>query len=155
MIITSRNVKHLNLGKEIDKTTLRMAHLKRVMELSQQAFRSAMEVYGSYQKIDAKEKAAKLEQVELDHVVQAKHMLDNLNQAAEAASAEFDRNVETLDKLETTLTRLEKMAKKQAEDQKKKKMKAAREANTLNKTSATAPETKPTPPTSAPMSKPN
>lgn len=144
MIITSRNAKYLKLGKEIDKVTLRMAHLKRVIELSQQAFRSAMEVFGSYQQIDSKGKAVKVEGTELERVVQAKHILDNLNQAVEASGAEFDRNVESLGELEFTLTRLEKTAKRQAEDKKKKEMKVAREANTQN-SYALAPEVEPVP----------
>lgn len=111
MIITSRSPKHLDLGKNIEKATLRMALLKKVGDLASQAFKLGLELYGSYREITPDGVAVPVKDGDLDSLVRVKHLLSNLQECLESSGEQFEKVAEQYNDLEAELAKLQSKQK--------------------------------------------
>lgn len=142
VIITSKYPSHRTLAKDIEKVTLRMVRLRRVIDVSTRAFREAMEVYESFREVDEKGKDKPVPEKSLDHVVKTKHMLGGLQECIEAANEEFDLYVEEFEHLDAKLQRL---IRAERERERKEKLTGRRGVRRTVQIPATATSSEPQP----------
>lgn len=106
MFITSKNPKYLNLGRDIENATLRMAHMRRLIDMMQGCMGSGITVLESFKELDTKGKYAKVEGPKLEHLVQVKMILSNIQECIAIADSEFEKYADEFGKLDKTFTRL-------------------------------------------------
>jgi hypothetical protein len=106
MFVTSKNPKYLNLGRDIENATLRMAHMRRLIDMMQGCLGSGVTVLESFKELDDKGKYAKVEGEKLEHLVQVKMILSNIQECITIADSEFEKYVNEFDKLDKTFIRL-------------------------------------------------
>ena len=128
MIITSKNPKYLNLGRDIEKATLRMAQIRRFIDTAQKCFGSGLIVLDSFKEVDSSGKSIQPEGDKLDHIVQTKMILSNLQECLAIADDEFDKYATEFEKLDRTLTRLQNAPKPVVKKPRTDTIKAASEA---------------------------
>jgi hypothetical protein len=111
VIITSKNPKYLNLGRDLEKATLRMAQIRKFIDMAQKCFGSGLVVLESFKEIDSKGKLIQPKDDKLEHIVQTKMILSNLQECLAIADDEFDKYATEFTKLDKTLTRLQNAPK--------------------------------------------
>ena len=111
MIVTSKNPKHLQLGRDINLVTLRMGYFRKMLDTLRVCMALGVNILESLHEKNPDGKSVTPEGEHLEHVVQTKVILSNLHESLEASNTEFTKYVEEFEKLDKVFQRIQNQPK--------------------------------------------